>query len=630
MNSKFKILNKIAALLAAVVLILPAAGCKKEEKKPEVKMTAPVTELKSSSPPSLSAVFPGKSGELVICSSDYDKNITTLQIIDFKNDKVLNETVIEGAWAFKSQSFSDSRIAIYNYDLSEYMFLDTALKEITSVKVETVDGYWNYNCDTYYYLKDRVLCKMNISDRSPERVNLSLDLRFLEIGAFDNSSGNAVTQFYLSNYSGECGTALINVNTGDIEMLQDKRFQSNFTENGLVFMAFDENTMSYSLYYGSQKGNFRFVDSSVFSDSTDELYCVPSSEYAVGISNEKTSLYSFGDKLSECKLNENGIPGEIRFICSIKDGNLLAGAVYNGSAFKIYIIDPAQLSFSEISDAAVIDNIITVDKGIAENNFKGSETLELANSLSEARKQADSLEEKYGVSILISSQCKDAVALCLDRKIHMTDSMNSDDELKGVTRALQSFNRVLSLYPEGFFKQFKNSMGEGGIRFLLVGEIESNNGTVGCAYENGEWQFVAVDVRMGEGLDGIICHEIWHSTENIILSKDYSAFDIDKWSSINPKDFKYNETEDVPDKDQLRWTYNSGATKDVYFVDSYGRTNAKEDRARIMEYFMAHEDDAKQLIKYPAIKQKLKMMCDAVRNNFDTTGWENVRWEKYL
>lgn len=629
MNQKFKIFSKVIATLTAVFLILPIAGCKKE-KTPEIKLTAPVTELKCSSPPAISALFPGKSGELVICSSDYDNNITTVQIIDFKNDKIMNETVIEGAWAFKSQGFSDGRIAIYNYDSLEYKFLDTALKEINTVKVETVDGYWNNNCDTYYYLRDRVLCKMNISDGSTERVGLSLDLRFLEISAFENTSGNVVMQFYLSNYSGECGTALINVNTGDISMLQDKRFQSYFTENGLSFMAFDENTMNYSLYYGSYEGNFKFVDSSIFSNSSDELYCVSNSKYAVGISNENTSLYSCDDKISECQLNKNGITGEIRYICSISDGNLLAGAVYDGRAFKIYMIDPAQLSFSNIADAAVIENIITVDGKIAENNFKGSETLSLAKSLSEARKQADSLEEKYGVSILISSQCKDAVALCLDRKIHITDAMDKDEELRGVTRALQSFNRVLSLYPEGFFKQFKNSMGEGGIRFLLVGEIESNNGTVGCAYENGDWQFVAVDVRMAEGLDGIICHEIWHSTENIILSKDYSAFDIDKWSSINPKGFKYNETEDVPDKNQLRWTYNSGATKDIYFVDSYGRTNAKEDRARIMEYFMAHEDDAKQLIKYPAIKQKLKMMCDAVRNNFDTTGWDNVRWEKYL
>lgn len=49
-----------------------------------------------------------------------------------------------------------------------------------------------------------------------------------------------------------------------------------------------------------------------------------------------------------------------------------------------------------------------------------------------------------------------------------------------------------------------------------------------------------------------------------------------------------------------------------------------------MEYFMVHEDEAGLLIESPAIRQKLQFMCDAVRNNFDTTGWSAVRWESLL
>ena len=49
-----------------------------------------------------------------------------------------------------------------------------------------------------------------------------------------------------------------------------------------------------------------------------------------------------------------------------------------------------------------------------------------------------------------------------------------------------------------------------------------------------------------------------------------------------------------------------------------------------MEYFMVHEDEAGLLIESPAIRQKLQVMCDAVRNNFDTTGWSAVRWESLL
>ena len=69
---------------------------------------------------------------------------------------------------------------------------------------------------------------------------------------------------------------------------------------------------------------------------------------------------------------------------------------------------------------------------------------------------------------------------------------------------------------------------------------------------------------------------------------------------------------------------------DVCFVDGYACVDAREDRARIMEYFMVHEDAAQLLIESPVIRRKLRLMCGAVRDNFDTTGWGQVRWESLL
>ena len=68
----------------------------------------------------------------------------------------------------------------------------------------------------------------------------------------------------------------------------------------------------------------------------------------------------------------------------------------------------------------------------------------------------------------------------------------------------------------------------------------------------------------------------------------------------------------------------------MYFVDSYAKLAAQEDRARIMEYFMVHEDEAGLLIQSDAIRQKLTWMCRAVRECFDTAGWGTPRWEKPL
>lgn len=68
----------------------------------------------------------------------------------------------------------------------------------------------------------------------------------------------------------------------------------------------------------------------------------------------------------------------------------------------------------------------------------------------------------------------------------------------------------------------------------------------------------------------------------------------------------------------------------VRFVDTYSCVAATEDRARIMEFFMTHDDEAELLIQSPYIRAKLQIMCDAVRRYFDTAGWGTPRWERLL
>ena len=207
--------------------------------------------------------------------------------------------------------------------------------------------------------------------------------------------------------------------------------------------------------------------------------------------------------------------------------------------------------------------------------------------------------------------------------------MTADEELAAVNTALDALARTLSLYPDGFTAQFRNGMGEGGLRFLLVSAIASDYGVVGVTYESADWQNIALDIRMSDSLDSLICHELWHATENRILSHDYAAIDPDTWDALNPPGFTY--CGDAALSNDLRqWTLYSCDPEDVCFVDGYACVDAREDRARIMEYFMVHEDAAQLLIESPVIRQKLQIMCAAVRNNFDTAGWGQVRWEALL
>ena len=65
-------------------------------------------------------------------------------------------------------------------------------------------------------------------------------------------------------------------------------------------------------------------------------------------------------------------------------------------------------------------------------------------------------------------------------------------------------------------------------------------------------------------------------------------------------------------------------------MDPYGKTNPHEDRARIMEYIMASKLYARAIADIPALRLKLKVMSDAIRQTFDTEGWEQVYWERFF
>lgn len=621
----------VFALILAIFLL---TGCVTEaipsengtEQHTETQRPA-VTELHCTTPSALSAIHPASGSKVIICWTDYETEVTTLQILNAANDTVCNEMTLHGAWDFKTQTFSDGRLALCNRDLRQLKFFDASLHEIGTAETETVEGFFDRSGSCFYFLRDHVLCCQDISSGTVSIVPLSVDLRFLEISAFDEQTGQMVLQFYLSTYSSECGTAIVNVTTGQLSMLQAERYQATFAGNSLCLLHFDMNSMGYSVSYGWDDSDCLFVDAGIFADRSSELYSVSGTPYLMGVATD-TTLYTVGEQVKACSLSDYGIPGEMYSVCYMPDTELLVGGVYQDGGFQLYAIDPAQLSFTELADAAHISSPFTVNSELAQAYWEEAAGAPVAETLQEAREYADELETKYGVRILLSGQCKEAAALC-EYPIALTDTLGAD-ELSSILMALERLNCALALYPDGFFAQFRNSMDEGGLRFLLVEEINSGFGTIGCTFENGNWQNIALDVRSSYALDGIICHEIWYATENHILSQDYTAFPIEDWTALNPQGFTYTYDATLIDSERMGWTLYGGSLENVYFVDSYAQVDEREDRARIMEYFMVHTDEAELLIQSPAIRQKFQRMCDAIRNNFDTSGWGSARWEKLL
>jgi hypothetical protein len=106
------------------------------------------------------------------------------------------------------------------------------------------------------------------------------------------------------------------------------------------------------------------------------------------------------------------------------------------------------------------------------------------------------------------------------------------------------------------------------------------------------------------------------------------------WTDLLPeylRDTAYSE--DYSDRYDLSYTpYNSDNTE-IWFVDSYGRTNATEDRATIFQnLYSSFETGAiDSRIDYDNLKLKSRYYSVMLRNNFDCLkDADTLPWEKYI
>ena len=627
----------ISVLLSGLCLLLAISGCGSETR--EATKTTEVTEateaterrepvayLQCIQPAALNSLCPASGAQVAVSWADYENERTTVLLADVNTDTVCQEITLDGVWDLREQSFCDGRFALCQRQTNTWKFLSASLEDLGTWNAENVDGFFSQDAGTYYFLRDRMLYRQSVSSGESDRVMLPLDLRLLELTAFDAQSGTLAMQFFLSPYSSECGTAVFDMETGTLSMLQKDRYRVFFREDDMCLLSFDNEKMGYSVTYGGGD-QFLFADAGIFSDTAGNLYTIPGSPYLIGIPAGRSILYSAEQQITACPLSDLGINGEMYTVCYLPEDEVLVGAIYQNGAFRLYVLDPAQLSFTQAAEATTTVSPFVVDDALAES-YWGKVSAPLVESMQEARLYADTLEEKYSVHILLSSQCADAAALC-DRTLTLSDTMDADEELELTLIMLEALDRSLALYPEGFPAQFRNGAGDGGLCFLTVAHIESNYNVVGCTYDRFGWQYIALDITPSYCPDSIICHEMWHATENYIFSRDYTALPMDEWDALNPEGFSYTDYDTRVDPTYPGLLYTCDP-ENIHFVDDYGCVNRQEDRARIMEYFMTFEEESQILIQSPFIRQKLQMMCDAVRSAFDTTGWENVRWERLL
>lgn len=241
--------------------------------------------------------------------------------------------------------------------------------------------------------------------------------------------------------------------------------------------------------------------------------------------------------------------------------------------------------------------------------------------LNELRKSAYTISERYGVKIYLGDDCG------TDFGDYTTVPMY---HTRLVEETLDSLEKCLSSYPEGFFRQ----LGEGDcgpLKIYICGTLsratdEGITDAVGIYNGTSYNQYMVIDASNWGGLEQAFYHEITHAIDFHLYGDGFNSYADSSWLSLNPDGFTYDYsyTEYENDAD-----YSYTFENDAYFIDAYSKTYPTEDRARILEYAMTFPSD--EIFKSIHLQNKLRYICEEIRKGFNTEGWpDTALWEKPL
>ena len=246
-------------------------------------------------------------------------------------------------------------------------------------------------------------------------------------------------------------------------------------------------------------------------------------------------------------------------------------------------------------------------------------------ALAAQREKADRLQEKYGITILIGDEVKNAYSGMISAETDMYA-----DYPEQLDAQLDALSIWLSTYPEGFFEKFKTSENKKGYRLLFAGGFEGEN-VVAKTSKDRNYVDVALSIRSSDrSFYTDLDHETWHAVEYMA---DAMGISIDKsgWDALQPSGFTYNGVHGGGYRSNiLNNGYHPDRMGDIAFIRDYSMENEHEDRATMMEYVapslsvFTGYNSYYELERFPVLKAKLDMMSEVSRKCFGYVYWEEM------
>lgn len=235
--------------------------------------------------------------------------------------------------------------------------------------------------------------------------------------------------------------------------------------------------------------------------------------------------------------------------------------------------------------------------------------------------RAAELSRRFGVDIRIASQC------ALDYNGYTAYAIG---DWAPVSEALDTLERALSVYPEGFLQQLHFNWIRD-IRIELVGGLSPKEdapesiSAAAFTQDRTNYYLMVADVYLLN--EAAVFHELSHIIDsrlewNSLLRED-ALFSEEAWFALQPAGFQYAWSyRDIPDS--TAQYYGS-----EYFISDYSCTFPTEDRATLLEAAMC--GDAIPFAGSPALCAKLDYYSRCIRDCLDTSGWPSTTvWEDML
>lgn len=557
--------------------------------------------------------------------------INELQILDVYGDKVVAKAVRAHAMELVPQIFSGGQILLAEADSGKFYIYDRTLTVKGSFAAPELDGYFDPELKSYYYVQDETLYCMDVASGSSRRLDLGHDLRIDSLLGIHPDNHRLVARVYLSDHGTAYGLAVITPTTGKIWLLRDDLTHVWLVDDQFYGVEMNATQLSYDVYFGSLEGG------TVSRIPTTQLYApsvsygmMPRSHYLVrrltpDEGQRSTLIYDLANGGAVVGLGDYGFEDGLYSPEYLEQERMIFGYYsikeekteqnpYPKETFHPVLIDLQQLTFGQGLTPGKSKWQQLVDEALLQEL---DATVSLPEELSEVRSQADALEKKYGIRVLLGKQTQ---TVC-DHSAYQV-AVNSDPQQ--IRTALLQLEQALEKYPAGFFRQLRSGAEESGLSVCLTGSIKGNLSPSGFSQVCRDKYEVVLNITAGD-LEKTIHHELWHSIESH-LSAD--IFRTPQWDACNPEGFAYYGGYDKGYLQLTQWTLEGGSGAASHFVNAYGRINAMEDRAVIMERVMTGDGEA--LLQSAALKEKLSLIADAIRGGFDTAGWSDVYWEQLL